>query len=341
MSTLKAEVVTVTVLPHPGADRLDVIVIDRKMWRCVAGKGQFKTGDLAVYLPVDSVIPAPLIKDLGIEKLYSKKLKTIKLRGCVSQGMVIPLPGSEGSRIPNTLGHSLVEGDDLTEMLGIKKFEEIIPTHMNGIQLPNHPGFPKYTDIENIKNFPNVFEPGEQVVVCEKLHGTNGRAALIEGKLFVGGHNMNLAESETNLYWRAARQLNLSEKLREGEQVFFEVYGHKIQDLHYGKKPGEIGVGIFDWMRDQTYLDHQEFLDTLQDRGLLGFVVPLVKIFFWDTALLPGITEGQSLIAPDQIREGVVLRPIKERYSEVVSGRCIIKSISETYLCRHDGTERH
>ena len=165
MSTLRAEVVRVVVEPHPNADRLDLVKV--KGWQCVSAKGQFKTGDLAIYLPVDSVLPAPLVSELGIEKMYSKRLRTIKLRGYISQGVVMKysLPPFDG-----TMMNPLCEGDDVTNMLGITKYEVPIPVSMAGKQLPDDPRFQKYTDIENIKNYPDAMVPGELVIVTEKIH---------------------------------------------------------------------------------------------------------------------------------------------------------------------------
>ena len=330
MSTLRAEVVRVVVEPHPNADRLDLVKV--KGWQCVSAKGQFKTGDLAIYLPVDSVLPAPLVSELGIEKMYSKRLRTIKLRGYISQGVVMKysLPPFDG-----TMMNPLCEGDDVTNMLGITKYEVPIPVSMAGKQLPDDPRFQKYTDIENIKNYPDAMVPGELVIVTEKIHGTNGRAAKIDGKLVVGSHRLNLVEAEGNLYWRAAKLLGLQDKLRDGEQVCFEVYGHKVQKLVYGKKPGEIAVGIFDVIKDNRYLDYPEFQGFLAERGLVGHAVPLIVMAQWSPDMVK-LADGKSTIAPDQIREGVVIKPAKERYSEKLQGRCIVKSINDEYLAKAD-----
>jgi len=334
MSTLKAEVVRVVVESHPNADRLDLVRV--KGWQCVSAKGQFQTGDLAVYLPVDSVLPEPLVKELGIEKMYSKRLRTIKLRGYISQGMVMKIPPHP----PGVMVDPVIEGDDVTGMLGITKYEVPIAVHMSGVQLPDDPNFFKYTDIENIKNCQDVFDEVEWVAVTEKIHGTNARAAKVDGKLLVGSHRLNLVEAEGNLYWRAAKMLGLEEKLLDGEQVFFEVYGHKIQDLVYGKKPGEIAVGIFDVMKDKRYLDYLEFKAFCEEHGWGDMMVPLIATAQWTPDLVRH-SDGKSVIAPDQMREGVVIRAMMERYSEKLQGRCIVKSINDEYLLRRDGTERH
>jgi len=337
MSSFKVEVVRIEVLPHPNADRLDLIKIVGKAWQCIAGKGQFQSGDLAVYLPIDSVLPEPLVKELGIEKNYHKRLRSIKLRGSVSQGIVMPIKYPE-----DVMVEPLHEGDDVTKMLGITRYEVPIPVHMSGIQLPDEPNFFKYTDIENYKNFPNAFNPGESVWISEKIHGSSFRAAKINGQLFVGSHRMNLKESEGNLYWRAAKMLDLQNQLQDGEQVFAEIYGSGIQDLTYGKKQGEISVSVFDFMKDKIYLDRNRFINTLIERGWSDFIIPFIYQGKWDQEVI-GMATGNSTICPGQIREGIVVKPLVERFSEPLQGRCVIKIINDEYLLRKDknATENH
>ena len=156
MSLFRAEVVKVEVEHHPNADRLELVRV--KGWHCVAQKGQFKTGDLAVYVPVDAVLPESLVKTLGIEKNYRGRLRTIKLRGCISQGLASSLSILDPARAPYK------DGDDVTEQLGVTRYEVPIPVHMSGIVRPEHPDFRRYTDIENFKNFPAAFSDDEAVV---------------------------------------------------------------------------------------------------------------------------------------------------------------------------------
>lgn len=335
MSTLKAEVVLVEVAPHPNADRLDLCKIVGKSWQCVALKDQFKTGDLAAYLPIDSVLPPELVTLLGIEKMYSKRLKTIKLRGYISQGMLMPL-----SLLPSKVNDVVIDGSlgaDVTCALGITKYEEPIPVEMAGTLLPEEPGMLKYTDIDNLKNHPDLFGSDEQVIAVEKIHGSNFRAAKLNGQLFVGSHNRNLKRDENNLYWRAAKLLELDKTLLEGVQVFAEVYGSGVQDLAYGCKVGEIKVAVFDIFKDGQFLSHEELEVAAFEMG-------------WPTCatVYRGPFSGfqmpnKSSAHAGQIIEGVVIRPVKEEWSECLQGRKILKLHSDEYLLRagKNTTERH
>jgi len=334
MSTLKAEIVEVDVENHPNADRLDVLKIRGKSWQCVAQKGLYKSGDKVIYLPIDSVLPEKLIKELGIEKYYSKRLRTVKLRGTISQGMVAPL------NVLPALIDMVQIGDDVTKELNITKYDPPIPVHMSGKVVPYDGRFIKYTDIENFKNYPLIFQEGEMVALIEKVHGTNARAANIEEDFHVGSHNMDLVEDPKNLYWRGAEMLDIKNRLEPGEQVFFEIFGSGIQDLVYGKNQGEVGVAVFDFTKDGKYLNYPDYLQMMIKKGWNKMVAPTVTMGKWSKDFLK-LAEEQSIACPDQLMEGFVLKPMEEENSYELQGRKILKVVSDRYLLRKDGTERH
>lgn len=325
MSTFKAEVIRVRLEPHPNADRLELARV--RGWQCCVVKGQFQEGGLGIYIPVDAVLPDALVESLGIRKNYHKRLRTIKLRGLVSQGLLI------------SAGQGNVEGQDVTESLGITKYDPPIPVHMAGQVRSEHAAFQKYTDIENWKNFPDLLRLGEEVIVTEKVHGTNFRAAMLDGELHVGSHRLSLVEDPANLYWRAAALLGLKERLFEGELLYGEVYGHGVQDLVYGKKPGQIAVIVFDIFRDNRYLDYATFAGRLAEAGWQHLAAPILYRGPWAPDILK-LADGQSVLCPGHIREGVVIRPAAERF-DPRTGRVIIKALSDDYLLRKDATEYH
>lgn len=170
MSTVKVEVVEIeAVHPHENADRLEVAKI--KGWYCVVGKGQFKPGDRAVYFPIDSVLPKDLEETLFPPSskitLSKGRVKTIKIRGMVSQGLLVR-PEQVG------MGYAPV-GTDGTKALGVTKYEPELSTMpknmMPTAKRHRNPHFKEYTDIENGKNYPKMFRDGERVMATEKIHG--------------------------------------------------------------------------------------------------------------------------------------------------------------------------
>lgn len=186
MSTFKVEVVPFTLEKHPNADTLSIAHI--RGWTCVVKTSDFESEKLGVYVPLDAVADEnhPL---LGF--MQGKRVKTKKLRGVISQGILLPLTQVAGEFY---LAKGASEGDDLAEIVGVKKWEEPIkPAKMNvsgGDEEISRPAWlHKYTDIENIKNYPNVIQEGEEVEITEKLHGTSAIYALIDGKFYIGSRN--------------------------------------------------------------------------------------------------------------------------------------------------------
>lgn len=183
MSTLKVEICKIEKVEiHPNAERLDIIQV--KDWNCVVQKDSFHEGDLCLYIPIDSILPEIVEMNIfGTDskiKLDKHRVRTIKLRGVISQGLVIK---------PEQVCIQLYkEGQDFTERLGITKYEppEELPNiygTCNKIKkMYLNSNFHKYTDIENIKNHPSVFQDGAMVYISEKLHGTSFRCGWVENE---------------------------------------------------------------------------------------------------------------------------------------------------------------
>ncbi|MFD0850638.1 RNA ligase (ATP), partial [Actinomadura adrarensis] len=90
MSTLRVTAERLTIHPHGNADALELAQVG--LYRAVVGKGQFQSGDWALYIPEGSVLPDELIAELGLDgKLAGSKknrVKAVRLRGELSQGIV-------------------------------------------------------------------------------------------------------------------------------------------------------------------------------------------------------------------------------------------------------------
>jgi RNA ligase (TIGR02306 family) len=195
LSELHVEVCKIdNVEKHPNADRLEIATV--KGWNCVVGLGQFQKDEVVVYLPPDSIIPASIIEKYHlyseqkqedgtiIKKTYfrtmyengSARMTTQKLRGIVSQGLILQLDENEKKK--------WLVGMDVAKDLGITKWEPPVAGFMQGVSSVNkkklNPLFDKYTNIDNIKNYNYVFKKGDKVKISEKLHGTNARYANLK-----------------------------------------------------------------------------------------------------------------------------------------------------------------
>lgn len=366
MSTFTVEVVKIQeIINHPNADKLDIISLKDKGWQCIVGKGAHKAGDLVVYIPIDSILPEAVENKLFANskvKLSNHRVRTIKLRGAISQGMVASF---------EQLGvKPCSEGTDLTKTLGIVKYEPTERLTTRGgrrtSKKNSNPNFCKYTEIENYKNYPGGFEVGEMVIATEKIHGTNFRAGYVKsvadtwwkkvklyfGKLpeyeFVfGSHNVQLHNGNpvsgevacNNVYEKAVAKYRLKEILEPGEVIYGEIYGDGIQNnYNYGCKAGEFGLVVFDLMRDGVYQDTVALKLFCYLRELQ--MPPILYHGPFDLEVIKALTIGNSVLCPAQkVREGVVIKPEKD--SIAYFGRKVLKLVSDEYLMLKDNSEFH
>lgn len=317
-----------SVKPHPNADKLSIAVIGG--WQCCVPKDRYKAGDLITYIPPDSVLPAELSDRFGVTAYLSNgRVRAIKLRGEPSFGLVVEPLGAEG--------------ENVAEQLGITKFQPPI-RYSGGDMLPEHPMFARYTDIENMRHFTTVIADGEEVVVTEKIHGTNCRVGVITGRSacgtrrgesqrFAGSKTAARAETPGSLYWFPwsipGVEAFVSRYLGDQVILFGEVYG-KVQSLRYGI-PGRIAYRAFDLMVDGKYLDYDTFNTVCDHHGVE--TAPLVYRGPFSLEKIRELSSGKSLVpGADHIREGVVVKPAIERTDPAI-GRVILKYVSDEYLC--------
>ncbi|MFE2546949.1 RNA ligase (ATP) [Streptomyces sp. NPDC059355] len=356
MSTLRVTAEELTVHEHPNADALELAQVG--LYRAVVAKGAYRTGEFALYIPEQAVLPADLIAELGLTGRLAggsaDRVKAVRLRGELSQGLVC----RPGALADVDLARAAEEGVDFAELLGITKWAPPIPTTMNG-EVEAAPELLPWVDIENLQRYPDLFEPGEPIVLTEKLHGTACLSTYVAdgGRVFVsskgfGSKGLALREDERNLYWRAVRghgvpevAAKLAERLgatRIG--VFGEVYGAGVQDLAYGTDARTAATGpgyaVFDVSAEidgqVRWLDPRE----LFQEGELPLVPRLFEgPYELDTVL--ELASGRETVSGRSVhlREGVVIRPETERHSPVVGGRAIAKAVSPAYLTRKGGTE--
>ncbi|MEU6946463.1 RNA ligase (ATP) [Streptomyces sp. NPDC046316] len=354
MSTLRVTAETLAVHAHPNADALELAQVG--LYRAVVAKGAYRSGDVAVYIPEQAVLPTALVDELGLTgRLAGKasdRVKAVRLRGELSQGIVC----RPKALADVDLAAAVAEGTDFADLLGITKWVPPIPPTMSG-DVEVAPDLLPWVDIENLQRYPDIFEPGEPVVLTEKLHGTaclttysaeDGRVQ-VSSKGF-GAKGLALQEDPRNLYWRAvhghgvpAVAARLAARLgarRVG--LFAEVYGAGVQDLGYGAnaRGEQVGYAVFDVSAEidgqVRWLDPAEVLEP----GELP-LVPRLYAGPYDLDVVVGLASGRETVSGRELhlREGVVIRPATERYSPVVGGRAIAKAVSPAYLTRKGGTE--
>lgn len=352
MSTLRVTAERLTIHPHDNADALELAQVG--LYRAVVQKGRFKTGDWAVYIPEGSLLPDELIDELGLTgKLAGgdkNRVKAVRLRGELSQGIVC---------LPNALhrtdlAEAHASGRNFADDLGIVKWVPPVPVHMAG-ELVSAPELIRWIEIEDVKRYPTIFEPGEAVVATEKIHGTACLLTLVGDEPFVsskgfGGKSLGLVRDGKNLYWRTLEAHGAVDAARKiGKRfgahrvgLFGEVYGRRVQDLHYGApEPGYAAFDVAVAAEDGAvrWLDPAELADVLADVGLPA--APVLYEGGYDEAALTELANGRETVSgrAEHLREGLVVRPAAGRRSPVTGGRAIAKFVSPAYLTRKNGTE--
>lgn len=329
MSTLIVPVTTIErITPHGNADALELAHV--LGWQLVVKKGDYQVGDKIVYFPIDTVLPLELSERLGVTRYLSKqRIRCAKLRGEPSFGLAIK-PDDESWQI----------GENVADYYQVKKYEPPLRVGQGDAE-SDHPLFVSYTDIENMRNYPDIFEEGEAVVLTEKIHGTNSRVGIVEGEWMGGSKAVRRKRPAddrfaSNLYWYPLSFEGVRSMLEQLAQsysqviLFGEVYGSKIQSLHYGNK-GTMGFRAFDLLLDGRYLDWPEFVDLCSQYGVE--TVPVVASIPFSLAEVKRLSDGTTLLMAQDahMREGLVVRPLRERTHPKI-GRVILKYVSDTYL---------
>lgn len=334
MSTHAIEIVEISEIRcHPNADSLDVTSIWG--WQCCVRRGDFGVGSRAIYIPPDYTVPTdrPQFAFLKSEHRDKERIRVRRLRGQLSQGLLIPVP-KELDGLPT--------GSNVADALGVERYEPPIKSCPGGPDLfiggPSGIYAPKF-DVENYQRFASLFAHGEQVVITEKLHGANARYVFAPNKegepTFFCGSRTNWLKPEAPTPWWNAHKANPTIELwcRQNPLMvlFGEVFG-QVQDLKYGSRNGQIFFAAFAALDQQRWLEWSELEDSCGRSGVN--VVPVLHRGPFDEAKAYELAEGESSW-PGALhqREGVVILPVPERIDLNV-GRVCLKMVSNRYLER-------
>jgi len=316
------------ITPHSNADALELAHV--LGWQLVVKKGEYQVGDKIVYFPIDTVLTDEWSEKFGVTKYLSKqRIRCARLRGEPSFGLAVK-PDDERWQV----------GENVADYYQAMKYEPPVRPNAGDAEW-DHPLFFEYTEIENMRNFPTIFDEGENVVLTEKIHGTSCRVGMVENELMAGSKAVRRkrpidSRFAASTYWypltlESVRKL--VEELGSSHQqviLFGEVYGSKIQSFHYGLK-GMLGFRAFDLFIDGSYLGWQEFVTVCATYGVE--TVPVVASLPFNLGEIKRYSEGKTLLMQQgpHVREGVVVRPLKERTHPKV-GRVILKYVSDSYL---------
>ena len=337
--------------PIEGADAIEAAVVGG--WVVVVKKDEFKAGDLAVYLEIDSWVPwdlAPFLSKGQEPREYNgvkgERLRTVKLRGQVSQGLLLyvynDITGTYLMIYNDELGEyslTVAEGDDVTQELGVQKWEAPIPAQLVGdVEGPFPTVIPK-TDQERIQNLTEQLKEWQGNLdfhweVTEKLDGSSMTVFVHGDREGVCSRNWALKETEGNTLWKVARREFLIDSIRNtGRNLALqgELIGEGIQGNAYKITGQDFYVfDIYDIDRGEylTPLERKAFCDTHGVKHVPIIAQPLV-IQEWVTGLLT-MADGTSMLNPKTAREGLVFKCN-------TPGGPSFKAISNKWLIKNEG----
>lgn len=348
MSDHSVEVVKIKLEPHPNAERLSIVRVHS--FQVIVRTEDWKDGDLAAYIPPDSVVP-----DREEYRFLDGhlRIKARRFRGSWSFGLLMPAP--RGSRL----------GDNVAEVMGVTHYEP--PLRGRGMtenaadfaKAPQFPG-PVY-DVENILRYDRELTPDIDVVVSEKLHGANIRMTFQDGKFHVASRRFWRKEFDPvkpKGFWQSIRFVVLNilgqpemilsnsdywtsfkanEELMEivrthHDLVFYgELYGRTQGGFTYDVEEDEGNkIRIFDVLDPvaRTYLPWSEVANIVPQHLL----VPVDYIGPFGESIIQELAESPSQLTDAHVREGVVVKPLEDMWSDRIGGRIILKYVNPVYL---------
>lgn len=356
---------------HPDADTLDVCTVLGD-YPVITKRDEYTVGSIAGYIPIDSIVPdveqfhflCPLNKEkyeevegdtivtkerilgtkypVGSVPEKYRRIKAKRIRGIYSQGMLINLqPWLDSFSITG----EPIDGQSIVELIGLKKWEEEEEENLPGLKktrgtnaekAPAGWSIPHY-DIDGIRKYVECLGDGEEIVLTEKIHGSNAGFSHDGTRLWVKSRNYYKKMDEDDMWWDIALRYDLESKLSQhpGLAFFGEVYG-QVKKFRYdtviaeGRLMTKIRFfDIFDTKR-MRYLDYDDRVKIITELGL-DSVPELYRGPWLGKEQMYPFAEGLTTLGGKHIREGWVLNTLKERYEPRLDSRMQVKLVGEAY----------
>ena len=344
----------VDISPIEGADAIQVAMVDS--WKVVVRKDEISVDDLVVYFEIDSWIPTTLAPFLSkgppkkFNEVEGEKLRTIKLKGQISQGLIMTIP--DITKVMPDFEDKIIEiggireGTDVTDILGITKWE--LPSSVGSFQTKgNFPSFLVKTDQERIQNLTRKFAEikiskwevtekydGSSMTVYYSKHGDTVQEGVCSRNL-----DLKLETEEggpINSFWEIAIREKLLEKIKESGlniAIQGELVGTKINNNIYKLTSRDFWLfDIYDIDKGRYYYpaERQEFAKK--------YDIKHVPVLFNDYEISEDMTindllkfaEGKSVLNEKTEREGLVFK----NTLNILYGVNSFKVISNNYLLK-------
>jgi RNA ligase (TIGR02306 family) len=332
------------ILPIEGADRIEIARVQG--WQSVIRKGDYKVGDKVIFVPIDTVLPpAEWNKHLWDKNDPTKpiRVKTVRLRGAVSQGLIFPSSLVSAQEIWDHMDDP-DEDVSIAGMLGITKYEKPIPACLAGEVKGDFPNqFVSKTDEDNLMSNIQAFEELKQctqVYVSLKMDGTSVTYIKEEnGDFRVCSRNLELKDTEKNVYWQVARKYDLQNIMKPGTALQGEICGPGIQKNPAGLKEIELFAFNYKNLKTNKYI-------AIQKNNLFEFELQKLQTVPFISRLHQGAIQYETLDSLQawannllydngEPAEGIVLRGLNEKdeyvFSPTLHKMLSVKIINQNY----------
>lgn len=324
--------------PIEGADRIELVRV--LGWQCVAKKGEFSVGDLAVYFEIDSFLPAvPAFEFLRAGSYKNSellgegfRLKTQKFRGQISQGLVLPLAILPEGEWPI--------GTNVTDVLGVRKWEISERASSGGTIIAEFlDGVPKTEEVR-VQAAPELLEEfvGVPYYIATKMDGTSVTMARIDGKFRVCGHNYEYADDGKCDFWRYAHEHEIERRFVEHGLDNIALQG---EFCAAGVQKNPLRLTRPRWFVFTIYdVCSRRRLGLAETQQLCGMLqIPMVPVE--ETGIdLPYhsvdelLARAQGYYESGVRKEGIVVRPQKPCYSSIIQAPLSMKVVNNDYLLK-------
>lgn len=340
------------IMPIEGADKIELVKV--LGWQCVAKKGEFKKGDKCVYFEIDSFLPVKPEFEFLRSSSYKKtdimgegfKLKTAKMRGELSQGLCLPL---------DVLGLSadLDVGTDVSELLGVKKWEVEERASTGGTIVGTLPDFIPHSDETRIQTVPEILPEfaDKEYYISTKMDGSSHSIGMTEsGELFVTGHNYVYKDDGHSSFYEFVKSHNLLENLQNKFKDIEDLLGEKIQFISIqgeycgpGIQKNRLKLLKPEWYVFTVNVNHKR-IGLFDSQAIADMIdakfVPIeeigvdLQIMYPDEEAILARAQGQY--PNGGAKEGIVIRTTTPVYSETIGDYLSLKAVSNKYLLKNN-----
>ena len=332
--------------PIEGADRIELVHV--LGWQCVVNKGQFREMDLAVYFEVDSFLPvAPEFEFLRASS-YRKtdvmgegfRLRTMKFRGQISQGLLLPV-----SAFPEIPADAEL-GMDVTEILRIKKWEIEERITTGGTMIGTLPYDIPHTDETRVQAEPDLIQEfaGLEYYISTKMDGSSHSVGIDENGFHVTGHNYEYKDDGNSPFYEFIKEIGLREKMEdfaaENGLTAFTIQGELCAP---GIQKNRLKLTkpawyVFTIRENGKRVGLEQMLEICRILQLES--VPIEEVGMDLPSKYPTVEalleRADGNYPNGGKKEGIVIRPTEPVYSERISAVLSMKVVSNRYLLKNE-----